>query len=252
MEEFHELTGREVREIVITGTHVGLYASEGKTLENLFETMANTRGNFRIHLSSIEPNEVSSKLIEIIAGHPKLCRHLHISFQSFSNTILQTMKRRYNFNFIQSLVKKISCVNQDIRIGTDIIVAFPGETDLLFDETLKRLEELPIHYGHVFRFSKRPGTAAALMNYQIERKVAENRSLALRELFEKKHRGFVETQKDKTHQVLIEEDVLKQGLTQNYLRVKVESEAPLLQNQFYPVKIIGQSQNEIIAQLCEK
>lgn len=237
------------REIVLTGTHVGQFAARGKDLCDLLREAGSLSGDFRLHLSSVEPGEVSAELIGLIASHPKICRHLHLSVQHLSDPVLARMNRPYGADFCEKLIRRIHRKNPNIRIGIDFIVGFPGETEKEFEEACQKIKKLPVHYGHVFRYSKRPGTPAADFPEQVLKTVSTERSRKLRGLLNENHIRFVRAQLKKPYTVLIEDSRKGTGFTENYLPVRILSENELCNNEFYTIKITELNNKEIITQL---
>ncbi|MGQ9732754.1 MAG: tRNA (N(6)-L-threonylcarbamoyladenosine(37)-C(2))-methylthiotransferase MtaB, partial [Candidatus Zipacnadales bacterium] len=149
-------------EIVLIGVHLGAYGrdipDEYIDLEDLTRWLCEMPGLGRLRLSSLEPREVTNGIIELIAKHPKVCRHLHVPLQSGSDVILSSMARPYNAAYYRQLVLKMRAAAPLASIGADVMVGFPGETDEHFEETRTLLEELPLSYLHVFVYSPRAGT----------------------------------------------------------------------------------------------
>ncbi len=251
LEQIGGLVASGAKEIVLTGTHLGLYEHAGTRLADLVGRAAEIPGEFRLRISSLEPMGIEPRLIELVSKHPKVCPHLHISFQSFSDPVLLRMGRPNKISQASELLKTIHKANSSLRIGCDLIVGFPGETDELFEETCLRVEELPIHYGHVFRFSPRPKTVAAGLPGRLPNSVLVERSRRIRGILTAKHREFVARQWGQNHVVLVENAAQKSGFTENYLRVRIRTSASLEANRFYPVKILRLAGSTIEADPAE-
>jgi len=212
-------------EIVLSGIHIGRYGHDlasPDTLTVLVRDLLGRREQARIRLSSIEPNEITPDLIDMI-GHG-LCRHLHIPLQSGNDAILCSMKRSYSSGFYRELVESVARKVSDIAIGADVMVGFPGEGDKEFQNTYDLIDDLPITHLHVFTYSQRPGTPAAVMKNQVEEKVKKERNEALRVLGLRKNLAFRERLLGKSLQVVLEEGKMAgrdmcSGLTDNYVRV---------------------------------
>lgn len=239
------------KEIVLTGTHLGLYENGGCRIHHLVRQMAEIPGEFRIRISSLEPMGITDELIDLAAHHPKVCPHLHISFQSFTNEILAAMGRPYSAKDAGSLLIKTNAANPRLRIGCDLIVGFPGETEAMFHETSARVSDLPIHYGHVFRFSPRPGTKAFSLQGRVSKSDSIARSKRLRDLLEINHGAFVAAQIGKTATMLVEDKERKSGFTENYLRVRVQTAQDLERNRFFPVLLSEFLGEEVGASLVD-
>lgn len=209
------------KEIVITGTHIGQFGRAGATgLFDLVRRCAGLDGDFRIRLSSLDPRELSDRFLDMIGENPKVCRHCHVSLQSLSELVLSAMNRP--IGNVEAFVKRLAEFHRrfpGVGLGCDIIVGFPGETAAMFEETAGRISSIGFSYGHVFRFSRRPGTEAAVMNGQIDEKEKNRRSQVLRLSLDACHAEFVSTAKRTVHRVLIEEENPAGGLASNYLRL---------------------------------
>ncbi|MFO7569978.1 MAG: tRNA (N(6)-L-threonylcarbamoyladenosine(37)-C(2))-methylthiotransferase MtaB [Smithellaceae bacterium] len=149
LEGARALTGQGYREIVLTGIHLGNYGHDltPKTdLPRILDAMLESSPDVRFRLSSIEPNEITDKLLDLFKRHKNLCPHLHIPLQSGDDGVLGRMKRCYNSAFYRSLVEKVFEFVADVAIGVDVMVGFPGETDEAFDHTVRLIMDLPVAY----------------------------------------------------------------------------------------------------------
>lgn len=222
------------QEIVITGINIGAYGAslstkpkENKFAELLEEILEKTKIP-RIRLSSIGPQYFSTKLIEVLKN-PRICQHLHLSIQSGSNATLKRMNRTYSIESVLELAEKLREKMPDIALSSDIIIGFPGETDLEFQETVNNLQKIKLMKTHLFPYSIRSGTQAAMMA-QVEHQVKMRRKKELTELAEKMRLDFLKSQFGKTKEVLFEtknKTGLWEGYTDNYIRIKLLSEQDL-------------------------
>ena len=227
VKDFDRLVTSGYSEIVITGIHVGTYGSDlgtGITLTEMIRMILSARGNARIRLSSIEPNEITDELVGFLDNG--LCRHLHIPLQSGDDKILASMRRRYTSRFYHDLLEKISQRVPNTALGADIIVGFPGEGDKEFQNTLQLVEKLPLTHIHVFSYSPRPGTPAAEMKNQVQEGIKKERSEELRNLGKKKNIIFRQRNIGSQLVVVVEDKKddtsgLYTGLTDNYIRVQI-------------------------------
>ncbi|MGQ9826138.1 MAG: tRNA (N(6)-L-threonylcarbamoyladenosine(37)-C(2))-methylthiotransferase MtaB, partial [Desulfotomaculales bacterium] len=193
LEEAKELLARGYREIVVTGTHAGAYGrdlAESIDLAGLLETLVELPGLARLRISSVEPQDVSPRLVSLVAGREKICRHLHIPLQSGDDAVLKKMNRRYTSGFYRALVGSIRAVVPDVAVTTDVMVGFPGETEEQFRRTCEFVREMAFSRLHVFKFSPRKTTPAAGMPGQIPAPVKEERSRLLIALGEDLARSF--------------------------------------------------------------
>ncbi len=221
------------QEIIITGINVGTYAHEGKTILDVITAMEDIDEIKRIRISSIEPTTIPKELIQKMKGPSKLCRYIHIPLQSGDDTVLKVMERKYTVeefsNFVQYVFETVS----DVCIGTDVIVGFPGETEKQFQQTVDFLRKSPIHYFHVFSYSKRHVAKSREFTNEIPIPIIQRRSEILRGLSQRKRRVFFERMLKTRQEILFEEkkDDFWVGITDNYIRVKFKSNEDL-HNQF--------------------
>ena len=158
-----------IRRLFLTGVNVGDYGKQYDTgLYKLLLRMTEIPGEFRIRISSIEPNLLSDEIIQLTASNEKMCRHFHIPLQSGNSRILRQMKRRYKTEDYKRLIDKLNNALPGVGIGVDVIVGFPGETEEEFMTTYNFLRDLDISYLHVFTYSERPGTLASDMPEQVD------------------------------------------------------------------------------------
>ncbi|MCZ8145362.1 tRNA (N(6)-L-threonylcarbamoyladenosine(37)-C(2))-methylthiotransferase MtaB [Flavobacterium sp.] len=225
-----EISQQGIKEIVLTGVNIGDYGKgefgnkkHEHTFLELVQALDQVEGIERLRISSIEPNLLKNETIEFVAQSRTFVPHFHIPLQSGSNAILKKMKRRYLRELYTERVAKIREVMPHACIGVDVIVGFPGETDAHFLETYHFLNELDISYLHVFTYSERDNTEAALMDGVVPNNVRAKRSKMLRGLSVKKRRAFYERQLGTTRTVLFEGENKEgyiYGFTENYVKVK--------------------------------
>lgn len=222
--DFKGLVNKGYKEIILTGVNVGDYGSKIQAdLFSLLKKLVEVEGEFRIRISSIEPNLLTDDIISLTADNEKLCNHFHIPLQNGSNKILRLMQRRYQAEDYERVVYKASQKIKDLGIGVDVITGFPGESDCDFLTTHNFLCDLPISYLHVFTYSERPNTKA--INFQnavpiVDRKKRNN---ILRILSDKKKNEFYKSMIGKELQVLFEEENhngIMKGFSSNYVRVR--------------------------------
>lgn len=238
--DFTKLVQHGYKEIILTGVNVGDY---GKSFDinffDLLKRLINVKGDFRIRISSIEPNLLMDSIIELAANSKKICNHFHIPLQSGSNTILKSMQRRYKTEDYSRLITKIKQQIPDAGIGVDVIVGYPGETENEFMETYNFLHQLPISYLHVFTYSERPDTKAVLMQGSIPYSERKKRNNMLKILSDKKKNYFYNQMIGKNLEVLFETenlDGLMKGFSSNYVRVENNYDESLI-NQISIVEI---------------
>jgi threonylcarbamoyladenosine tRNA methylthiotransferase MtaB len=211
------------KEIVIAGTHIGQYCDDsGTRLWPLLEQLLLLDGDFRLRLSTLDPGELSDDLLGAVGSSPKMCAHLHLSMQSFSPEMLLAMNRREQGTAVKRLFD-FRAQYPHAGLGVDLIVGFPGETETMFQMTLDRTAALGCSYGHVFRFSARPKTAAAALPGQLPEEVKTIRSRKLRAVIDESRGRFIQNQAGTRHRIIVEQGSVVRGVTSNYLSVEVLS-----------------------------
>jgi threonylcarbamoyladenosine tRNA methylthiotransferase MtaB len=241
-----EISERDIKEIVLTGVNIGDYGKgefgnkkHEHTFLELVQALDKVEGISRLRISSIEPNLLKDETIDFVSESDVFVPHFHIPLQSGSDKLLKKMKRRYLTGLYTERVSRIKEKMPDACIGVDVIVGFPGETEELFQETYSLLNELDISYLHVFTYSERANTEAAVMENVVDKGIRNQRSKMLRILSAKKKRAFYEKNIGSTRTVLFEHDNKNgfiQGFTENYVKVKLEYD-PGLRNQIVKVKL---------------
>jgi threonylcarbamoyladenosine tRNA methylthiotransferase MtaB len=222
--EFKTLINKGYKEIILTGVNVGDYGKHiGENLFNLISKMVEVEGDYRIRISSIEPNLLTDEIIKFTASNSKMVNHFHIPLQSGSTKMLKLMQRRYKAEDYKKLIEKLNKEINNVGIGVDVIVGFPGETENDFMETYNFIKDLDISYLHVFTYSERPNTEAITMDGVVPISERKRRNNMLRILSEKKRIQFYNKMLNKTATVLFEDkndNGFMLGWTSNYVRVK--------------------------------
>lgn len=246
MEQARTVAASEAREVVLTGVNLGDFGKLHKEkFVDLIRELDQLEGIDRYRISSIEPNLLNNEIIDLVAGSRRFLPHFHIPLQSGSNKILKLMRRRYQRELYAERVSYIREKMPDASIGVDVIVGFPGETEEDFLDTYRFLNELDIAYLHVFPYSERPNTKAALMEGVVSGAKRQERADMLRILSGKKRRQFYEAHVGKDFTVLFEAEEDKgrmHGFTENYIKVSTEYD-PLLVNELVPVTLLSIDSN---------
>lgn len=254
-ERVERLLALGYREIVLTGIHTSAYGRDlpgGVTLAGLLSELSGIPGEFRLRLSSVEPADVSEELLEAMASSGKICRHLHIPLQSGDDGVLRRMGRPYTASEYRALFEKASAKIPGLAVTTDVMVGFPGETEEEFENTYRFISSLPFRDLHVFKYSPRPGTAAAAMPSQVPPEVKERRSSCLLLLAERLARDFAKGFVGSVMTVLVERRAAGrhrwEGLTDNYLRVvfSCPESAGELKGSFLDVRITGLGEGDLL------
>ena len=224
LEEARRLVEHGVKEIVLTGVNVGTYCDAGRSLVDVVDALDAMDGLRRIRVGSVELNMLDDGLLERMkdAGHA-LVPFLHIPLQSGSNRVLARMGRCYMAEDAMAFLRKADETVPDVCIGTDLLVGMPGENEEDFETTCRFLEQSPIAYAHVFKYSDRKGAPAAEMDGKVEPKTLDRRAAHVRRIAEAKRRDYHGRYVGKEASVLFEEFDGRywRGYTGNYLRVAV-------------------------------
>ncbi len=241
-----EISQQGIKEIVLTGVNIGDYGKgefgnkkHEHTFLDLVKALDEVEGIERLRISSIEPNLLKNETIDFVSKSRTFVPHFHIPLQSGSDAILKKMKRRYLREVYTDRVTRIREVMPHACIGVDVIVGFPGETDEHFLETYHFLNDLDISYLHVFTYSERDNTEAAVMDGVVPSNVRSKRSKMLRGLSVKKRRAFYESQIGSNRTVLFESENKEgyiHGFTENYVKVKTPWN-PELVNTLHDIKL---------------
>lgn len=194
MDGLKMLVDEGYKEVVLTGIHLGYFGEDLSPVTDLLSLAKAIDKEFpklRVRISSLEPTEITDEFIEFLSTSSAVCNHLHIPLQSGDDNILKAMNRRYTSSFFASVIEKAVSKVTDVGIGVDVIVGFPGEGEGEFLNTYNLLKRLPVSYLHVFPYSKRKGTPAALFLNHVHPDTIKKRCELLRELSEEKKREFM-------------------------------------------------------------
>ena len=234
--EITQIASRGIKEVVITGIHIASYGkdftmSKNNKLANyrlidLLEEINEIQGIQRIRLGSIEPLLITEEFVERLKKLEKICHHFHLSLQSGCDETLKRMNRRYTTEQFKEIVRLLRNAYKDVNLTTDIIVGFPGETDEEFNKTYQFLKEIKFYKMHVFKYSPRKGTKAAVMPNQISGDIKEKRSRELLELSNENELEYNQKYTGNEVEVLFEEEKEKiyKGHTQNYILVYCQTD----------------------------
>lgn len=233
VEEARRIADNGIKEIVITGVHLGAYGLDtgrDKNIADILERIHGIDGIARIRFSSIEPMYFPDILAERMAALPKCMPHFHLPLQSGSDNILRRMRRRYTTAQFAHLVEKLRTLfTDDVGMTTDIMVGFPGETEADFETSLGFVEQIGFSQLHVFRYSPRKGTPAATYEDAVSPHVSAARSRAMIQLGERLGTAFRRRMLGKHAELLVEDSREGKtqhhltGFTDNYLRVLVDA-----------------------------
>ena len=225
LQEIKQIAKKDIKEIVITGIHIGSYGkdfTQKYELIDLLEEIDKIEGLKRIRLGSIEPNLITKNFVERLKKINKICNHFHLSLQSGCNDTLKRMNRKYTTEDFEKSVELLRNNFNDVVLTADVIVGFPGEDEKEFGQTKEFLEKINFYKMHVFKYSPRKGTVAANMKKQVDGNIKEERSKTILALSNKNEEEFFEKQIGNIVEVLFEEG--NRGHTTNYLLIELKDE----------------------------
>ncbi|MBQ8830627.1 MAG: tRNA (N(6)-L-threonylcarbamoyladenosine(37)-C(2))-methylthiotransferase MtaB [Oscillospiraceae bacterium] len=213
-------------EIIVTGIEISSYGmdfKDGTSLIDAIYAISESAPGVRIHLGSLEPRTANDDFCKKLSAVPNVCPHFHLSLQSGCDTVLKRMKRKYDTALFYSSCENLRKYFPNCGITTDLITGFPGETEEEFAETLEFIQKCNFSAMHVFPYSIRPGTPAAKMENQIDKKVKKERSAKASAVADRMSEDFARAQIGKTLSVLFETEGngISRGHSENYLEVDV-------------------------------
>lgn len=246
--EVRRLAERGYKEVVLTGIHLSSYGTDiGDDLLSLILSVHQVEGICRIRLGSLEPGIITEEFARTLSECPKFCPHFHLSLQSGCDATLKRMNRRYDTAQYEEKCQILRKYFQDPALTTDVIVGFPGETEEEFEASRAFIDRINFYETHIFKYSRREGTRAAVMDGQVPDSVKTKRSALLLELGQKKQREYEEKLLGTTREVLMEEAVViggetwQVGHTKEYVKIGRKTKEDL-SNQLVNVEIESRSQ----------
>lgn len=257
LEQAKQLVASGYKEIVLTGIHTGGYGDdmENYNLTSLLWDLDKVDGLERIRISSIEASQIDDAMIDVLNRSSKMCRHLHIPLQAGEDSVLKRMRRKYTTAEFAAKIKRLHEAMPGVAITTDVIVGFPGETEEMFEEGFRFMEDLKFAEMHVFPYSKRTGTPAARMDEQVDDEVKNERVHKLIDLSEKMQLAYAKQYVGQVLDVIPERDYkgapgtgLVMGYTDNYIQVVFDGTEELI-GKLCRVKITEAGVNECRAKL---
>ncbi len=255
VEKIESLVKEGIQEVILTGTNIGDYGLDWAgqlQIDELLEAILTKTALPRLRIGSLDPTEISDKMIELMEKHEAFCPHFHVSLQHVSSPILKLMKRKYNADQVQACLFKLQNMTRKPFIGMDYITGFPGESESIFNESLELLKALPWNRLHVFPYSERSGTPATKLPGAVRPEIRKERARALQAMsLERMTRGFADVRsagEPLIKGVLLEGKVKGpdgsrswiSGYSQNYQRVLIPigaSEFKQKKNQVVNVKV---------------
>ncbi len=226
LENVRSVIDNGFKEIVITGVNIGRYDHNGLRLEAAIEKILELPGDFRVRISSLEPDGFGPEFHRLFQ-HPKMTPHMHLCIQSGSDPILLKMRRMYTVKSFMDIIEKFRGEIPDFNFTTDVIVGFPGETEADFQLTLDLVKEAQFSHVHTFRYSRRKGTRADRMEDQLEEKIKNQRSERVRKQAEENRLSYMQSMLGKSQRVLVERvdgKGMARGYGEHYLPVNFQTE----------------------------
>ncbi len=253
LKEVKELSKNGFKEIILSGVHTASYGVdlEGNwDLVKILEEINKIEGIERIRIGSIDPTFFTEGVIERICNLEKMCPHFHLSLQSGCDATIRRMNRKYTAQEYKDVVENLRRYMKDVSITTDIIVGFPGESNVEFEATYEFLKGIKLSKMHIFKYSKRTGTKAAEMPFQVDGLIKEERSKKLIELNNALEVEFMEKFLGREMRVLYEEAISGKentyvGYTENYIKVITESDENL-EGKIVPTKLVAVKQENMV------
>lgn len=245
LQHIRQLVDQGCHEVVLTGVNMSHYEQTGMTFADLLRQILELKGDFRLRLSSLEPELLDDRFLELMT-HEKMCPHVHLCLQSGSERILKRMRRRYTVRDYLLLVSRLRQRITDCNVTTDIIVGFPGETAEDFESTCQTVREVTFGRVHTFKYSQRAKTPAAGMPDQIDEKTKATRSAFIRDLAAQSANSFHDRFLG-THQTVLVEGVDRSGIAHGYgehyfpVRFAAPNSSPDPLNTFQTVQIVARS-----------
>ena len=232
LEEVKTLAGNGYKEVVLTGIHLSSYGIDfdgERHLLDLIQAVHGIDGIERIRLGSLEPGIITEEFAKAISELPKMCPHFHLSLQSGCDATLKRMNRRYTSAEYAERCRILRKYFENPALTTDVIVGFPGETEEEFEESRAFVDSIDFYETHIFKYSRREGTKAAVMENQVSEQIKAERSNVLIELGEKKRKAYEESFIGKEVEVLVEEDAeidgktVQTGHTKEYMKIALQT-----------------------------
>lgn len=258
LEQIKIYTDIGIKEIVLTGIHIGQWGADllpQKELFHLLEEIEKTEIN-RYRLGSLNTLEINDNLIDFLSQSEKFCPHFHLSLQSLNDKTLTDMNRKYTAKSCLELMEKLDSTFDLPFLGSDIIVGFPDESEQDFNKTIENVKNSKLSNIHVFPYSVRSNTKAATMENQIPTTIKKERAKILQNIAREKYDKFIEKNIGTIHTVLVEKrpdkkSGLLKGVTDNYLNAFIDSKDNALHNTIQKVKILYRKEEKLFCNIIE-
>ena len=246
LEKIRNLVNKGFKEIVLTGVDITCWGSDiagNDRLGDLVNIILNETPNLpRLRLSSLDVSEMDDNLLHVFKTNKRMMPHLHLSLQSGNNLILKRMKRRHSREQAIDVCRNLKAARPELTFGADLIAGFPTESDTMFLDTIKLVDECDISWLHIFPYSGRPNTPASRMP-QVNKHEISRRSKILRDLAQQKKVQHFAKLKEKTLSVLMESEF--KGRAEDF--TEITTSTPLKTGEIYTLKVHNYSADSLIA-----
>ena len=246
LEKINNLVDRGFKEIVLTGVDITCWGSDlsgnDKLGDLVIKILDKTPNLPRLRLSSIDVSEMDDSLLHVFKTNKRMMPHLHLSLQSGNNLILKRMKRRHSREQAIDLCKNLKAARPELTFGADLIAGFPTESDTMFSDTVKLVDECDVSWLHIFPYSGRPNTPASRMP-QVNQHEIYKRSKVLREISQRKKAQHFAKLKGKILSVLMESEF--RGRAEDF--TEITTSAPLKTGEIYPLEVCDYNADSLIA-----
>ena len=234
IKDFNELTANGYKEIILTGVNIGKYRDGSVSLSGLIRRILESNSFFRLHLTSLDPDSADDELINLYKD-PRMIKHLHLSLQSGSDSVLSRMNRPYKRSHYIEVTEKIKTLAEDFNFTTDVIVGFPGETEREFDDTVAIAREVGFSHIHTFRYSPRPGTKAYNFDNAVSESIKKTRGRVITDLMAELKKNYYCRFNNRESLFLSEKGRggITPGFNEYYIPVEISENIPA--NQIYRV-----------------
>ncbi len=258
IDEIERLAARGYREVVLTGVHLGGYGDDltpAMDLAGLLECIAERRPPLRVRISSIDPPEITERLLDVVSDGSLFCPHFHVPLQAGDDDILERMGRQYTAEEAARALGRLRERIPEVCIGTDMITGFPAETEEQFARSLRYLEDLEMSYLHVFPYSVRRATSAAKRWEPLEDSLVHERAREMRRLDGRLRQAYQDPFIGRSVRVLFEgagTEGRLTGYSENYLPISCSADAEQserLSNRVVPVEVVGRAGKRLEARL---
>jgi threonylcarbamoyladenosine tRNA methylthiotransferase MtaB len=254
-DEIKRLAGKGFKEVVLTGIHLGLYNErEGDGLAEFLSRLPDIEGIVNIRLSSIEPTDFTPDLLNVIKSDNRICNHMHIPLQHGSDRILGMMQRPYAANDYARVIDSLRAVRPGLALTTDVMVGFPGEDDAAFEESLSFIRRMRFAGLHIFRYSRRPDTPAAVMPNQVSEKIKSARAKQMAQTADDITDAYLASILNEKLRLVVEkiDNSLCIGRTDRYVEAEVDFQPDFSIGDVISVRALSKNNGRLLGKALKK